>query len=699
MVEVRCVDEKSPHLAQIRGLWRENAQWLGFFPEGAFAERAHAGQLIGAFCDDVCAAYLVYYTTSSRKVRITHLCVGHSFRGKRLARSLIDFLREQTKNYLGIGLYCCRDFEAWNIWPRLGFVSLHEKPGRGKSPRTLTFYWLEHSHPTLFSSIDDISDDNCLDVAIDANVFYDLSEPSRPGANETRGIIADWLAPSIRLCVTQELSNEIERNPNAAERTAQRAELALYDCPACDTDTFFAVETRLRALLGEPTTMQDAGDRRQLARAIASDIGVFVTRDSGLLDAADKIYDEYGLSVVRPAQLVGQFEILRHEREFQRARLAGTHLAVGRISNVDTDLADAFQNTHAGERRRHVEHKLNLYFSHPDRFTCHSITDQAETPLALYVIDRCQSPHCITIPFFRVANGTLRTRRAGTLANTLLTHIVQNTAQQKAVMLHLTEGVITPPVEDALSSARFIQGQSGWVKFVVHTIANCSDIALQLKQNSIASTLESETTAEIVTLLLGDTLQHDCSLALDIEHLLWPAKLRDCNIPTFIVPIRPRWARELFDAGLANETFFGAKEELALNPNSVYYRHVLPRGLKGTGRLLWYVSGDDRIPGTKRIRACSRLDSIEIGKPKEVFPRYRRFGIFEWRDVLEIAGNSLDGEVMAVKFSDTELFRTPVGFEKARQILKCQGAWNNFQSPIRIPNAAFEELYRQGMSI
>ena len=165
MVEVRCIDENSPHLAEIKHLWRENAQWLGFFPEGAFAERAHAGQLIGAFCDDVCAGYLVYYTTSNRKVRITHLCVGNAFRGKRVARSLIDCLRGQTKNYLGIGLYCCRDFEAWNIWPRLGFVSLHEKPGRGQSPRTLTFYWLDHSHPTLFSSIDDSSDDNRLDVA------------------------------------------------------------------------------------------------------------------------------------------------------------------------------------------------------------------------------------------------------------------------------------------------------------------------------------------------------------------------------------------------------------------------------------------------------------------------------------------------------------------------------------------------------
>ena len=284
----------------------------------------------------------------------------------------------------------------------------------------------------------------------------------------------------------------------------------------------------------------------------------------------------------------------------------------------------------------------------------------------------------------------------------MLTHIIQATAEQTAAMLHLTEDVITPQVEDALPSAGFIQGQGGWVKFVLRTIADCSDIAQQIGENSIASNVEGKVTSEIVALLSGDALQRDYSLALDVEHCLRPAKLRDCDIPTFIGSIRPRWAQELFDAGLANQKSapFGAKEELGTQPQLRVLQGRASQRAGRNGASFWYVSDDDRIPGTKQIRACSRLDSVEIGKPKEVFPRYRRFGIYEWHHVLETADNSLDGQVMAVKFSDTELFPTPVGFEKAREILKqYQGAWNNFQSPIRIPNAAFEKLYRQGMSI
>ena len=696
MVEVQCIAENSPYLDDVKRLWRENDQWLGYFPEGAFAERARTGRLLVGLCDGVCVGYVTYYTTSSRKARITHLCVDDSFRGKRVARRLIDSLRERTKNLLGIGLYCCQAFPAWNVWPRLGFIPLHEKIGRGKNRRTLTFYWLEHSHPTLFSSTS-ASDDDRLDVAIDANIFYDLSDPSRPGASETQGILADWLQPSIRLCVTQELLTEISRNPDVAERNAQRAEFTQFDCPACDTDGFLAAEAKIKTLLGKPKTERDAGDQRQLARTIASQVTVFVTRDSALLDAADKIYDEYGLSVIRPVQLVGQFEELRHEGEFQRARLAGTRLQIVRVSVGYDTLVDAIQNTLAGERKRDIEKRLNLFLSHPDRFSCHSITDEAGAPLAFYVIDR-HTPHCITVPMFRIANGTLHTRRAGTLASTLLGRIVHGIARQKVEMILVTENAIAPPLADALPTAGFVQGQLGWVKLALGTIDDCDQIAALLKQCSNVTSLEGERTSQIIDVLTGGVLQHDNVLASEIEHMLWPAKLRDCDIPTFIVPIRPRWARDLFDAGLADQTWFGAKEELALNPDSVYYRAVRPRVLEGTGRILWYVSGDDKIPGTKQIRACSRLDSVETGKPKEIFHRYRRFGVYEWHHVFETAGKSLDGEVMAIRFSDTELFDTPVKRATVREVLQQHnGVWNNLQCPVRIPTTAFEELYRQGI--
>ena len=79
-------------------------------------------------------------------------------------------------------------------------------------------------------------------------------------------------------------------------------------------------------------------------------------------------------------------------------------------------------------------------------------------------------------------------------------------------------------------------------------------------------------------------------IAWEIEHLLWPAKILGCDIPNYIVPIRPRWATHLFDSGLALGTLFGADTDLALNPESIYYRSARNGLSRSFGRLIWYIS-------------------------------------------------------------------------------------------------------------
>jgi GNAT superfamily N-acetyltransferase/predicted nucleic acid-binding protein len=694
MIDVRCIDEHSPLLKEVRRLWRENAQWLGFYPEGAFAERARMGQLLVALDNQTCAGYLAYYTgQQNRKARLTHLCVAGSARGKGVARRLIDTLRERTKHLLGIGLHCRQDFPASRAWPRLGFVAISERIGRGRDQHVLTFYWLEHSHPDLFSSAPD-PDDERLDVAIDANIFYDLLDPTRPCAEETDGIVAEWLQPLIRLCVTEELLNEISRNPDAAERSAQRAEFSNFDRLECATEDFFAAEKKVRALLGEPKSEQDAADRRQLARTIASAATVFVTRDTDLLGAADRIYDACGLSIVRPSELVARFEELRHEGEYQKAQLAGTRMQIGRISGGDASLIDAF-GTSDTERRRQFERQLRVYLSHPDTFSCSLITGETGDVQAIYVVED-RGPHLTTVPLFRLAQRTIGTRRAGTLARTLLAGILSRRGHDKYGVILFEEPLLPSAVTNALTSAGFVPSQAGWAKFAIRTIGTCDWVATLLNDCMAATGARIHGLVEIAALLENGTAQADPLLASQLEHILWPSKLLECGIPNFIVPIRPRWSRDLFDAGLANETLFGADEELALNPDSIYYRAVRPRGLAAPGRILWYTSGDGKVDGTKRIRACSRLDQVETGTPKELYRQFRRLGVYQWRDVFDAAGKSLDAELMAVRFSDTELLERPMGLPQLRELLRAHGAWNNFQSPLQIPEAAFVAIYEQG---
>jgi len=184
-----------------------------------------------------------------------------------------------------------------------------------------------------------------------------------------------------------------------------------------------------------------------------------------------------------------------------------------------------------------------------------------------------------------------------------------------------------------------------------------------------------------------------------IEEFLFPAKITDGAIPSFIVPIKPRWAHNLFDEKLANQTIFGTqKTQLALNREAVYYKSK--RGAKKlkpgvTGRILWYVSQDkDRgYTGVSAIRACSRLDEVIIGKPRDLYRLFRNLGIYEWSDIFKLTNNDENQEIMALRFSDTELFKRPVPLKQIQQILKNN---STMQSPRFIPPNTFAIIYKLG---
>ncbi len=114
------------------------------------------------------------------------------------------------------------------------------------------------------------------------------------------------------------------------------------------------------------------------------------------------------------------------------------------------------------------------------------------------------------------------------------------------------------------------------------------------------------------------------------------------------------------------------------------------------GRILWYVSQDTGYPGSGYVRACSRLDEVLIDKPKSLYSRFRRLGIYEWRQVYETAGNNVENEIMAIKFSHTELFDTPVSWSDMQMILKNRGVKTTLESPISVDPGVFIEIYRTG---
>ena len=166
-------------------------------------------------------------------------------------------------------------------------------------------------------------------------------------------------------------------------------------------------------------------------------------------------------------------------------------------------------------------------------------------------------------------------------------------------------------------------------------------------------------------------------------------------MPTFIVPIRPQWAQQLFDSTLAAGTLFGRDVGLGLSREHVYYRK--PRNANGIAppaRILWYVSGRTAGQAEGSIRAVSQLAEVVVGRPLTVHQRLSRLGIYTETQVKESADS--EGLVMALRFTDTELFANPVGLSEIRSMSECENRiFVAPMSPRRVDEDLFIRIYGQ----
>ena len=178
------------------------------------------------------------------------------------------------------------------------------------------------------------------------------------------------------------------------------------------------------------------------------------------------------------------------------------------------------------------------------------------------------------------------------------------------------------------------------------------------------------------------------------EKFSWPSKDLDLSLSNYIIPIRPRWAKELFDKEYASADLFGADKDLHLGAKNVYYRS--PRGpkLEPFSRVLWYVSEDRKFRGSCSIRACSLIGEVEIGSPAYIYNKYKRFGVYSFKDVE--ACSDAHGNAMSLLFSHTESFRDGISLPEIQRILTGFGYGRfNFPGPLAIESNVFECLYNE----
>jgi GNAT superfamily N-acetyltransferase/predicted nucleic acid-binding protein len=677
-IRTATVSPDAPELAAIKELWRQDSATLGFFPQGAFADYAEKGGIISAAdAQRQLVGYLAFRRARQQAV-IVHLCVQAQSRNRGVARALFSAFQDATADLRGARVTCRKDFAAVALWPKLGFLCVSERPAREEG-KTLQRWWLDYGHPNLFRPLT-----RGPLAILDANVFFDLQE-DEPRAPESHALRADWLDEAFMLALTPEIYNEISRDTDESRRSRNTSAAGRYEQICGRGGEVTRLRDELAQQLGPLRSVQDESDVRQLAHAIACDATFFITRDGRLLDAASALLTDYQINVLRPAGLISRFDESANPSLYSPSRLDGSSLAtrVLRASDIE-GTAKIFCNSPRGERASTFASRLRTAMSQPGSCRVEIVEEDNATPICLIDASEAGTESRIT---------SLRSR-AGSLGATVAMHMlwrqVVRAESRGADSIKFCDPSASDECLEALQEVGFVASSDGWVKRLHRTNYTLDDVVCASAGTRTSGGLQSPVGEAVCLLATAGTPD----AFAEAERIVWPGRIRNSGLPCYVVPIQPRWAGALFDSSIAAEHLFPSDPSLLLRFENVYYRSAKPEILRMTpARVLWYVSDADSERHSKQIRASSLIRAVEIDTAKNVFRRYRRYGVFDWEHVRALARGS-NGPVMAFSFSHTTLLKRPIPFADASSLLKTRlGKTYTFQSPVELPEDVWIELH------
>lgn len=687
-IQIKQIEWPSVFLDAVQALHRGNSSRLGFFPRGAFDEHARAKQILLALGNgDELLGYLLYRVAKGRAI-IVHLCTAANARGRGVARALVEHLKEISQPLQGIGLHCRQDYDAKHVWAKFGFVALHRKTGRSQDGHELTFWWFDHEHPDLFSRACDI-DERRLKVVIDANVFFDLQGRESGDSEDSKALWADWVQSSIELFVTKEIHNEIDRACDSAQRARSKAAITRFSVLNSDDCAFQAICEELRPHFPESAVLRDESDLRQIAYAIAGKAVYFVTRDQQLVERCESLYDRHGLKVLHPAELISQLDVIECESKYRPAQIAGSHLQSKAVKACDQDvIVDAFRDK-SKERTASFRKVVLHCLSRPREIDARIVADRDQRPIIFGVIERVKNDQ-LAIPVLRAADHPL----APTLVRNFLRSALEEACRTNRTLIRVTESGGGDVVDNALAECGFAKLSGVWTKIAIRLVGGCHLLHETVTAAASLHADQSLAAAFAIPKDISETLRTAEATAA-IEFRFWPAKILGAGLPTFIIPIRSEWAEHFFDDDLASQYLFGLKDELLLGIEGAYYCSAKNSHLTAPARILWYVSKGSNGEGSMSIKACSRLEELIIGKPKELFKRFQRLGVYKWKDVFHAAKNNLDADILAFRFSMTERFLQPIDLHQLEKL----GLRGPFLSPRSINDDHFSSIYSHGCAL
>jgi hypothetical protein len=599
------------------------------------------------------------------------------------------------------------------MWPGLGFESVREFPGRSAAGHLLVEWWLDHGHPSLFDLLEEPGPGKTADVSlravVDTNVFLDWRLEPPAGDSDSRALLEPWVGAvaDVTWLVTPELESDLQRRSEDAEGDNVSAELGGLSVVKSDGIEFAEAWATARNILfgieHDVASMSPKAlsDSRHIAHVVAAGESNFVTRDDELLAKADDLAEALRIEVMRPVDLLVRIHQIAFQDQYRPVALRSTEVSTTRLvpktaETIATDLA----NRSEGQGKRAVLASLRSLLSRPEEVVTRVVT-VGGAPTIVYAETTSKAPYT-HIPFFRM----MPRRGAETVGRNVVWHMMECAMRRSCAAVVCADEAMDEGARQAFADMGFQKHGATLLRLLVAACGQPRDLHERLR-TMVSQLLTSkdpvpgEPASMVETYIKAvEELRRkpNTILAMRLEEALWPLIVLGMNVPTFLVPIQPRWARELFDYELAGQELLPASADLMLNAENIYYCTGRKfSDLVEGARIIWYVSKGQTHDGVGAARAISTVREVMLGPAKEVYRRGRRLGVYKWSHIAKMVEGDVSKRVLAIRFSHTRLLREPVRYADLRRVYAAATSKTlSVRAPLRLPEDVLVEVLKLG---
>jgi predicted GNAT family acetyltransferase len=639
-----------------------------------------------------------------RQVIIRQLAVDPAYRGQGLAHRLVGQVRELAESRAdGVGAWCPLSAPASQIWPHLGFVPFSTTEFRDFEGNRVMFWWLDTTQPDFFEAIERPLTLPRRRALLESELFFALVEGDGDLADQACLLDNALVHETVELVLDPKVQETLERKlrrPGADTDELLRRQTTLAErftrvsqgtkTGAPDKLTGLSKSTGVRG-----AALQKA--RRLLNLARQEGVQVVLTAEETLLSRQHRFYEEFGIEMLGPRDLVNRPAEFLLEDTYCPARLnyGDVDLQPLSVPTIDVNaLTDIFRASPQGETRPIFAQSLGRYCREdaPSRARClRNAPERGSGHPEVLLVEVEQAGGILAVPLLRFAPGMMR----GTLIRQVLWELQRRACGREMRMIIVQDGYLDPEVLGVLEELDFQPaGTDQHLKILMPGLWRSREVVLRL-ENMVEDHGFTRMACQNLTSRLRPT---DAGVALmdfyRAEHQLYPLRISNVDLPVYLASISGHLAGKMLSAPLGSDELFegGDRRHVIPREGVLFESRKLPRDLAAPGRILWLLQ--DTEAGA--LCAISNLERIEVADPEEFILRYRRLGIYDAGDI----HSARDGKaepVTAFCFSNTWLLPHPLDRQSVMSALRELENRTRIEGVTRLRSETFQALFGRSL--